>query len=381
MPERSFFLSDLHIGDGSATCLYQSRYHEADLRVILRYLYGRRRDIRDLVLLGDIFDPLAVPPGRRPFTVAEAIAANPGVFEERKDGGDFITLFGSMRGNVVFINGNHDQFVSVDAINAVLEGRCGRRLAGDADPVANAVFRSGNILAEHGHAHSLLFRPASHRTMGDPPFGSYVSRLLAEICERKLAETGKSCASELEGAGEPVLSFASTVFAAKELMELALNKEELAEALLDQFLFFAGMERKRTSFALEDGSIRSASSIPGDHLDLWRRAGEDLAYLVADATNSLQRAAEEHIAAEAPIVIMGHTHGPLLVADHYPREGVYANTGFGCPDLAERASGKKQPTFVEVEHRRDREVVLLKGVGADGSVVTLNRLEYAGRRR
>ncbi len=380
MPERSFFLSDLHIGDGSSPCLYQSRYHEADLRTILRYLYGRRRDIRDLVLLGDIFDPLAVPPDRRPFTVAEAITANPGLFEEG-NGGDFISLFGSMRGTVTYVNGNHDQFVSVDAINAVLEGRCGRRVAGNADPVANAVFRSGNILAEHGHFHSLLFRPASHRSADDPPFGSYVSRILAEICARKLAESGAACAPELEGAGEPVLSFASAAFAAKELMELALGKEELAEALLDQFLFFAGTDRSRTSFTLEDGSERAASSIPAAHRDLWRRAGEDLAYLVADATNSLQRAAEERIATEAPIVIMGHTHGPLLVADHYPREGVYANTGFGCPDCAERASGKKMPTFVEVEHHRNREVVLLKGVDPGGSVSTLNRLEYAVRRR
>lgn len=381
MPERTFFLSDLHIGNGDPECLYQARYHEAGLRAVLAHMQSRSREIRDLVLLGDIFDPLAVPPDRRPFTVAEAIEANHGVFQERRDGGgDFITLLGSMKGTATFINGNHDQFISVDALNAVLEKRCGRRLAGLSDPVANTTFRAGNILAEHGHGHSLLFRPAAHRRVDDPPFGSYISRLLALVCSQKLAEEGKSSAPELVGAGEPVLNIGTTVFAAKELLELAFGAEDLAEALLDQFLFFAGAEKKNFSFILEDGSRKDASAIPAAYKDLWRSAGEDLKYLLVDVTNSLQKDAEDHIAEDAPIVVMGHTHAPLLFADHFPREGVYANSGFLCQDLAELASGEKFPTFVEIEHRWGRDLVFLKRVDPLGRISVLNSVEYSTRR-
>jgi hypothetical protein len=261
-----------------------------------------------------------------------------------------------------------------------LERRCGRRIEGSSDPVANTTFRSNRILAEHGHLHSLLFKPAAHGRRDDPPFGTFISRLLAAICAKRLAETGKSCAPELGGAGEPVLGLAAATFAAKELLELALGAQELAEALLDQFLFFAELKREEVSFILEEGSKIAATAIPDRYRDLWRRAGEDLKHLLVDATNSLQKDAEEHIARDAPVVIMGHTHGPLLFVDHYPREGVYANTGFVCPDLYEIESGKKFPTFVEIEHRRGGDLVSLKRVDPAGRISVLNSVEYSTRR-
>ena len=71
---------------------------------------------------------------------------------------------------------------------------------------------------------------------------------------------------------------------------------------------------------------------------------------------------------------------PLLFADHFPREGVYANTGFMCPDIVNRAPGEKLPTFVEIEHRRNRDTVYLKGVNRSGGISVLNSGEYSARK-
>ncbi len=381
MPELSFFISDLHMGINGPENLYQARYHEAGLKAVLRHLTASARDTRDLVILGDWFDMLASPPDRRPYALPEVVAANPGVFEEKKDGsGDFISLLRKVRGRVCFVNGNHDQFVSLADINAILEPRCGRRIEGSPDPVRNSEFRAGDILAEHGHMHSLFFRATTHVSRADPPFGTFITRLLARICARELAKSGKTCAPELRGAGEPVFGIEAAAFALKELVELALGQEDLAQAVLDQTLFLAGARREDASFVLDDGSVLEAGAIPTKYRDLWTGHDEDLEPLVVDATNSLKKAAEERIASGARIVAMGHTHRPLLHVERYPAQALYVNSGFCCPTLDGLESGERFPTFVEIRHRARSDVVMLRKVDRAGRISTLEAAEVKRRK-
>jgi UDP-2,3-diacylglucosamine pyrophosphatase LpxH len=376
MAEKTFLISDLHLGIDAPENLYQRKYHEAGLKAALRHIAASARETRDFVILGDWFDMLAVPPSRRPYSLSEVIAAHPGLFEEQRDGsGDFVTLFRSLRGGLSYVNGNHDQFVSVDEVNAILEPRCGRRLAGLSNPVQNEAFGKGSLIAEHGHMHTLLFRARSHLSRSDPPFGTFITRMLALICSQELARLGRTCAPELKGGGEPAFGFAAAGFAAKEFVELALGAEDLAQALLDQMLFFAHANKEELAFILDDGSKLAASAIPDKYRDLWTKLAEDLEPLMADAADSLKKPAEKRIAAGARIVAMGHTHRPLLQVEHYPSEAVYVNTGFFCPALDSLDSGEKCPTFAEIEHRRDADIVLLRKVDRSGRVSTLNSAE------
>ena len=48
-------LSDIHIGNGAPTCWYQPSVHDGYLTAALRWAAHDER-IRDVVLLGDMFD-------------------------------------------------------------------------------------------------------------------------------------------------------------------------------------------------------------------------------------------------------------------------------------------------------------------------------------
>jgi UDP-2,3-diacylglucosamine pyrophosphatase LpxH len=380
MTELSFFLSDLHLGVDAPENLYQSRHHEAALKAALRYMTRSARRVRDLVIHGDWFDPQAATPATRPPSLADIAAANPGVLEESRDGsGDFPSLIGSIRGRATYLNGNHDQFVGLGELNALLGPRCGRSLAGAASPVSAPFFERDGIFAEHGHMRSLIFRAASHARVSDPPFGTFITRLQSLLYAKELARQGKACVPELAGGFASALGVAAILFAGKELLELALREEGLAQAALDQALFLARETRDEVSFVLDDGSALRAGEVPARYPDLWTGLKDCHEALLVDATNSLGRAAEERLEAGARIVVMGHTHRALLRAERFPRDSVYVNSGFFCPHLAARASGERFPSFVEVEHRRDRDIVSLKKVDPAGRVSTLEAAA-AGRR-
>src|SRR5688500_8659740 len=76
-PRYAVVLSDIHIGNGAATCWYQSRIHDAQLIEIVRWILARRASIREVVLLGDVFDVWTYPPSVRPPSMADIIRANP----------------------------------------------------------------------------------------------------------------------------------------------------------------------------------------------------------------------------------------------------------------------------------------------------------------
>ena len=69
-------LSDVHIGNGAPTCWYQSSVHERQLTEVLAWILARREVIREVVLLGDLFDVWTYPPSQRPPSMADIIAAN-----------------------------------------------------------------------------------------------------------------------------------------------------------------------------------------------------------------------------------------------------------------------------------------------------------------
>jgi hypothetical protein len=374
MLERTFFLSDLHMGIGARENLYQGRYHERAVKAILRHMTERADETRDFVILGDWFDMLATPPEKAPYALAAVIEANHGLFEPQADkSGDFPSLIGALCGRASYVNGNHDQFVGLGELNAALSLPAGRGLRGDPDPVRNARFAKGGIVAEHGHMHSLLFRAKAHAQPGDPPFGIFITRALAQICDRELDKAGKACAPELKGGGEPGFGFGDALFAGKELLELALRAEDLAEAVIDMICELAGTKREFISFRLDGGSVIAGRDIPARYRDLWSSVAEDLEPLLVDARNSLDKSAEAIAEREgARIVVMGHTHRPLLRAQRLPRETVYANSGYCCPDLVNRASGERFPTFVEIEHRPGLDRVMLRKIDSAGSVATLS---------
>ncbi|MAT99885.1 MAG: hypothetical protein CL608_22315 [Anaerolineaceae bacterium] len=123
---------------------------------------ARSNQIKDLVLLGDVFDNWVCPAEQVPPSYDEIMSAN---LEEL----DRLEQAVKKGINVFYIHGNHDY----DLPKALLENQVpGLQVI--------AAYKSGRTHAEHGHLHTLFNNPDY---LNDPgygrPLGYYISRLYA----------------------------------------------------------------------------------------------------------------------------------------------------------------------------------------------------------
>ena len=61
MKNQVVVLSDIHIGDNTRTCWYQSDIHGPYLQALFDWVVARADSIRELVLLGDVVDLWTYP--------------------------------------------------------------------------------------------------------------------------------------------------------------------------------------------------------------------------------------------------------------------------------------------------------------------------------
>lgn len=70
-------ISDVHIGDGTPTVWYQPSVHEPYLVAALDWVVANKDSVRELVLLGDMFDLWTYPPAKRPPSLADIVRPIP----------------------------------------------------------------------------------------------------------------------------------------------------------------------------------------------------------------------------------------------------------------------------------------------------------------
>jgi UDP-2,3-diacylglucosamine pyrophosphatase LpxH len=349
------FLSDIHIGINDKTSWYQKTVHENNLKAILRYIQNNAQRIQDLVILGDWFDLWTYPPSDQPPQLMDIFNANQAVFSTQSDqSGDFITCLNSIQGDFHYINGNHDLTVSCDDINRCFEnyGAKDRKIVGNPNPRENIIYKAGDIYALHGHEpYSLFCRPDDEDSRYEAlPLGYFISRTVGKICEQKLDTEHKANAALLPDSGNPVFSVEAAAFGLKHLVELASGKETFAQALLYALVDRTGMSPEKVEYTLYDGSTQTAPQAAELFSKLSITNEEDFHAMVNDATNTLSTPAAKLRQAGHKVVIMGHTHVPeLMKSGIADTRGIYANSGFNCPDQPGMKDGKLFPTFIEVE--------------------------------
>src|SRR5437763_7672995 len=104
-PHEAVVLSDLHIGDNTKTCWYQTSHHEKALVAVLEWIIARQSSVREVILLGDIFDVWTYPPAVQPPSFDQIRQANPGLFNPS---GPFAALVKAFPNRVTLMLGNHD---------------------------------------------------------------------------------------------------------------------------------------------------------------------------------------------------------------------------------------------------------------------------------
>src|SRR5262245_61700561 len=69
-------LSDVHIGPDAPPCWYRAAVHEPPLAEALAWILARRNLVKEVVLLGDLFDVWTYAPSVRPPSMGDIVAAN-----------------------------------------------------------------------------------------------------------------------------------------------------------------------------------------------------------------------------------------------------------------------------------------------------------------
>jgi UDP-2,3-diacylglucosamine pyrophosphatase LpxH len=315
---RRIFLSDLHLSTTEnykksklklnashnstyGTAWYNPEIHDDKLHLLTSHILNNHDSIKDVVLCGDIFNTWVCPIWEAPPTYENILEDN-------------LTFTSCMREisnagiNLFYIKGNHDFDIPDNIIYKYL-------------PKAYIIkyYRSGRIMAEHGHQYD-LFNTPDFTT--DPaygrPIGYYISRLAAST----------------ESSGYSLIDLPSYV---DDIIEAALTKQTLFGSILEA-LYERIATQDRTgsdTIIMPDG----VSNITIEQLKaLYTKVGNT--YSSAELLQCLFDRRYMHGTADRlckkldlNVILFGHTHNALLDKDWFLTEDrIYANTGAWCKD-------------------------------------------------
>jgi UDP-2,3-diacylglucosamine hydrolase len=365
-------LSDVHIGNNLPTCWYQAAVHERPLKEALAWILARRSIVREVVLLGDMFDVWTYPPWVRPPSMREIIAANPGMLGSR---GPLAALVQALPGEVRLLLGNHDGSLTradIDLLNRSLGGdpSRGQRIELVTAPSRVVAGASGaRTVFSHGHHWCMFNAPDARSRWATIPIGHFVSRAIGYRLSRgRWALKPGETAADRPNSGNP-----AGVNAFELIRAWRRVGGDLAAFLLDYFCRNTGMP-KTERVLMPDGSTTTAEEaarVFSGLFTLWARregrwqealraafaeypGGEHLAWF---AQRLAMRTASD-------LAVMGHTHsvvGGLAVSPVN-----YLNSGYMCvarPDAA-------QITFTQVDlERATAQVMAVVGRAGGLSVI------------
>ncbi len=325
------FLSDVHLGTGQPYDWYQPARHRASLLAVLDYALANRSRIKDLVLLGDIFDTWLCPIDRPPHTIAEILDANPEVCDKLRRCVEELD-------NVFYINGNHDMCVTEEDLATLGSGaRRIRRIP---------AYQAGMLYAEHGHRFA-MFNAADR--LHDPthalPIGYFVTRVL---CGH----------DDYDRPGAIVRSI-------DDLLESAFTTQTITSSVLEALMELTGRsdeDRVCMPFGRQDWTLGAVKRRYANVFDRWvEKFGHRYAIRsVLGELNALGWFADRLSTSRGyKVVVLGHSHQAKLDKDQWfvAEDRVYANAGYMCPSDGDDAN------FVEVDK------------GAGGLAVSLMRAD------
>jgi hypothetical protein len=346
-------LSDVHIGSGTPTCWYQPAVHDRPLSEALAWILARRDTIREVVLLGDMFDVWTYPPTLRPPGMREIIAANPRMLGPS---GPLAALARALPGEVRLLLGNHDGSLTRADI-AALGASLGAPIELVTAPWRVVAGASGvRTVFAHGH-HSCMFNaPDARSRWGTIPIGHFVSRAIGYQLARTL-RPGQTSADR-GNSGNP------TGIDLGAIVRHWNRRDDLAEFLIAYICDATGMPRTQP-IVMPDGSTatpQDAGRVFAGLFTLWLRregrlvdamraanadrgGGEDLAFFA-------QRLAMQ---TGSDLAVMGHTHSAVTGLTVSPVD--YVNNGYMCVSRPDLASGT-QITFTQVDLERATAQVL-----------------------
>jgi UDP-2,3-diacylglucosamine pyrophosphatase LpxH len=352
---KRIFISDIHMGEErSMRGPNPYGWFKKNIPLLRDFLAEQLKadDVKEVVILGDLFDMWVIPSNYDPLTSFEDICSNPAnedvVNNLRK------LAHPSCEIKLAYVPGNHDMGMDVDGIAKIkrfMENNFpGIRFFCN-NTVPWGIYNVGTLAAEHGN-HYCLFNAPDIWTSNDTflPLGYFISRIIAY----KVLMTGY--------AGDPRDIFFNFL---KDFMKHPDFIEDMFNAIADD----AG---------LKPGDIIKLNRIPGYPVDMtvgdigsrfsnliqnWKNTPGNInvpAAIISDLENlscAASLAYFEHFGSNTDIVIFGHTHIPTM-NKQYDLNPLSDNTGHTSDDpciyiYANSGTwvdqGKKGCTYVETE--------------------------------
>ena len=326
---KRLFISDIHL---SSEEIYKNhpdiswfkpdRHKQRLLKFIDNTIIAKKNNVKDVILLGDIFNTWICPASIPPPSYQEIFKANQDIINKFQDIlTNDISLF--------YTNGNHD----FDLMPAEIENRInGIR--------AIKYYRTGRIHAEHGNRFDIYNKPDF---ITDPaygkPIGYFISRLVASAGGREIG----------------ILDLPSFI---DDIIEAAVTDQNIFSSIIEGLAERVNMgdedpiqmpnERKITIGELKQRYEKLSDVYNRRELiaDLFQRR-----YLNGPADRLCQKY-------DFNIVVFGHTHNAMIDKDYFLVEDrIYANTGSWCKDKAycveidknPRASGRVRVNLYSVK--------------------------------
>jgi UDP-2,3-diacylglucosamine pyrophosphatase LpxH len=326
--KKTLFVSDIHLGGGEKWVWFSAEKEGPFLRKFFHYVAARqaeKADIKELVLLGDVFDLWVCPHDVEPHTFSQILKTHKEVIREIKTTAKTVPI--------LYVNGNHDFRVSKDHIREAFGG-CVEHIG--------THYRRRNIYAEHGHKFALFNRPDPKN--GGPeglPLGYYISRL-----HTSLGHTRKG-------------KFNLAVQAIDELFQM-LGPEKMPEAVLDSM---RGAVENTTGTSVSGFNMgpgrndRSYEYIKDSYKNLYEDWYQSKGYWYASQMilcelNRLGTIADSLCRDGINIVILGHSHDTKMDKDSwFTEDRIYANCGYWC-GFGEQEKIEDNAHFVETDGTR-----------------------------
>lgn len=328
-------ISDIHMGDPRAIangyCWFSK--NASALESLLDMALNSPQ-VRQVVILGDLFDGWVVPYRMTPFDSSNGItdsreyflsvAGNPvnqNVISKLKA----IASSGSIQ--LIYIPGNHDMLLTQEVLQEIIPGISWQ---GDSNGLGHYSPLS-EIIMEHGHRYDFFNCPQPLSNPGHilPP-GYFISRLDAE----GLMEKGSSSHQMLKN-GNGDVEFIAAWTAAYEYLKIHYDLNVAADSAnirmggIDGYNNLLSFNGVRDMYAANIEDVWPSTEV----INAMPVSMPALMAIVNGSTDLSFSASYEYMGSAAPnrfkIVAFGHTHNPMLKV--YPEgnqyTGIYANTG------------------------------------------------------
>jgi len=336
MSGKRIIISDIHLGDDARyrdpepnrrARFFPSKHRDRLLNFLDKQIHAAKNNVKDLVLLGDVFDIWVCPFDDIPPTYDSIFAS-----QENKTILDSLRQIAASDINLYYVHGNHDYDLTAAQLQAAIPGIM-------TIPEDGYLDAELGLYAEHGHRFT-LFNQSYPSVANGLPIGYPITRLSEHL-------------------GGYVRGFKDLIGYLDDAFDLVTGRDSIFEAIIEGLAERADAQQIIMS-GQETISVDQVKSLYKNMVfhDQPFKVGRMLAS-EGDLEKFGDRLSEQH---GHKVVVFGHTHNAKIDKDSlFVKDRVYVNSGSWC--------GKEAHCVVVEPGENGKTAASLLSIDAAGEIV------------